>query len=85
MPADTVNKLILSKLTVIEQHQRHHAHMLQHIMNTFQSNADDCIGLPDDINIPLQSLNELSKFEEKLEDENMYRRMVYFCYCFTFL
>ncbi len=70
-------KLILARLSVIEQCQRHPTEVSQQILNVLQHREliDD---LPDSIKdkIPLQTLSDVQYVEEKLGKRDSFRKLV---------
>ena len=73
-------KLILARLAVIDQCQRHQSQLIEQILNAMQHDAqvDD---LPDCIKdrLPLQSLANLNYVEEQIEDKDVFRKLVMLC------
>lgn len=70
----STTKTILSKLALIEQHQRHQTQLIQHIMKVMQASDDTTCDLPDGVSLPLQNLSEVAKCEECLEDRDNARK-----------
>ena len=72
-------KLIISRVSVIEQCQRYKAQLAQQILNALQCGepVDD---LPDDIEdkLPLKSMMDLSHIEDQIEDNDLLRKLVLF-------
>ena len=70
-------KLILARLSVIEQCQRHPTEVSQQILNVLQhreliDNLPDCIK----DKIPLQTLSDVQYVEEKLGKRDSFRKLV---------
>lgn len=70
-------KLILARLGVIEQCQRHQSEISQQILNCLQ-HREEVDELPDFLNdkIPTQSMSHLHFVEEKLEEKDTLRKLV---------
>lgn len=69
-------KLILLKLTRIEQQQQHQARMLQSVLEVLQATEKDSGEMPSDVNLPLTTVAALKAIENKLESEEFYKQMV---------
>ena len=68
---------VLSRLAILEAHQRQHTVLLNHIISALQkSDADESCDVPDDINLPLNSLKDLRNLESNLEDSDKAKQLV---------
>jgi hypothetical protein len=72
---ETDNRLVLSKLAVIDQQQRHQTQHLQCILETLQRSDDGC-EIPAGIELPANSLKELNELEGKLDDDGTAKQLV---------
>lgn len=61
--------MVLSKLALLDQQQRHQTQILQRILETLQRSDDGC-EVPAGIELPVNSLKELNELESKLEDDD---------------
>ena len=76
---------VLSRLAILEAHQRQHTVLLQHILSALQkSDADESCDVPEGISLPLNSLKDLRNLESTLEDADKAKQLVsnglYCCY-----
>ena len=69
------SKMVLSKLALLDQQQRHQTQILQRILETLQRSDDGC-GVPAGIELPVNSLKELNELESKLEDDDIAGQLV---------
>jgi hypothetical protein len=66
MFGETDNRLVLSKLALVDQQQRHQTQLLQCILETLHRSDDGC-EVPAGIELPANSLKELNELQGKLE------------------
>jgi len=74
----TDSKFVLLKLTRLEQQQQHQTQLLQKILDVLQATDGDPADLPEGITLPLTTVAAMKELERKLEDEDIYRKMVNF-------
>jgi len=67
--------MILFKLTAIEEQQKHQTRMLQSLMNSSNGGGDDW-KLPEDVSLPLNSLESLNQLEEVLKQKEKLKALV---------
>lgn len=70
-------KLILARLSVIEQCQRHQTEVSNQILHVLQ-HREEVDDLPDSIKekIPMQTLGDVRYVEEQLEEKETFRKLV---------
>ena len=70
-------KLILARLSLIEQCQRHQTEVSNQILNVLQ-HREEVDDLPDSIKekIPMQTLSDVNHVEEQLEEKETFRKLV---------
>lgn len=73
LPCDL--KLIVLKLTRLEQQQLHMTQLIQRLMESTQF-RDERYELPNDVNLPIKSVVELQELERQLDDEECYKKLV---------
>jgi len=73
------SKQILSRISVIEELQRHQAQLTQQILSALECH-EKATDLPANLEgrIPMQSLADLKYVEEQLEDQPTFRNLVSF-------
>ena len=75
------SKLILSELAMLERHQRHQGQLLQHILEALQRTDDGC-QLPDGMELPVNSIKDLTELDSKLADDETAAQLVNSRYTF---
>jgi hypothetical protein len=75
MFGETDNRLVLSKLALVDQQQRHQTQLLQCILETLQRSDDGC-EVPAGIELPANSLKELNELQGKLEVDGTAKQLV---------
>jgi len=78
-------KIILSKIAVIEAHQRQHTVLLQHILAALQkADVNETCELPDGIDLPI--IRELRDLEATLDDAAKAKQLVHnYIHSFKFI
>jgi hypothetical protein len=72
---ETDNRLVLSKLALFDQQQRHQTQLLQRVLETLQRSDYGC-EVAAGIELPANSLKELNELEDKLEDYGTAKQLV---------
>jgi hypothetical protein len=68
---------VLSRLAILEAHQRQHTVLLQHILLALQkSDVDDSCEVPEGISLPLNSIKDIRNLESTLEDAGKAKQLV---------
>ena len=69
-------ELILGKLAEIEAQQQVHTRLLQRLLAAQSQEPVDLVELPDDIHLPLDTVEEMESLDKKLEDHDTASLMV---------
>jgi len=71
-------KLILMKITRLEQQQQHQMQLLQRILEALQPTTADADDLPEGVIMPVKSITALKELDRKLSDDSIYCRLVFY-------
>jgi len=79
-------ELVLGKLAVIEAQQRQHTLLFQQILGALGTQSQDStdVDLPDDIHLPLDTVENMEILEDKLQDREVASVMVCFIFVYPF-
>jgi len=75
------SKLILLKLIRLEQQQQYQTQLLQKILDVMQASDGDAGEVPEGVALPVKTVAAMKELERKLQDEEVYRKLVKLQYC----
>lgn len=79
------SKLVLLKLTRLEQQQQYQTQLLQKILDVLQASDGDAGEVPEGVTLPVKTVAAMKELERKLQDEEIYRKLVNLQYCVVLL